>query len=119
MSTLEIHTTIKEKLDLYVATRRIPHLIFYGPAGGGKRHILNHLVQRIYPTEEEKKKFDRNRVIYGIISAGLLGYSGYQAFFTNQNHTSSQFYWDNQPNRFFLYPYWTPPRSGLQIKKPF
>ena len=68
---------------------------------------------------EEKKKFDRNRVIYGIISAGLLGYSGYQAFFTNQNHMSSQFYRDNQPNRFFLYPYWTSPRSGLQIKKPF
>ncbi len=57
MSTLRIHTTIKEKLDLYVATRRIPHLIFYGPAGGGKRHILNHLIERIYTTEEEKKKY--------------------------------------------------------------
>lgn len=57
MNELEIHNTIKEKLDLYVDTKRIPHLIFYGPAGGGKRHILNYLIERIYKTEEEKKKY--------------------------------------------------------------
>jgi len=57
MNEVEIHTAIKKKIDLYVNTRRIPHLIFYGPAGGGKRHILNHLIQRIYTTEDEKKKY--------------------------------------------------------------
>ncbi|MDP6595287.1 MAG: hypothetical protein QGI86_05245 [Candidatus Poribacteria bacterium] len=75
--------------------------------------------QLMKASQEEKKKFDRNRVIYGIISVGLLGYSGYQAFFTNQNHMSFQSYRDNQPNRFFLSPYWISPRSGLQVKKPF
>ena len=36
MNELEIHNSTKQKLDLYVNTKRIPHLIFYGPAGGGK-----------------------------------------------------------------------------------
>jgi len=57
MNELEIHNSTKQKLDLYVNTKRIPHLIFYGPAGGGKRHILNHLINRIYTTDEDKKKY--------------------------------------------------------------
>ena len=46
--TRDIHKTIKKKIDLYVKTKRIPHIIFHGPAGGGKRHILTYLLSQIY-----------------------------------------------------------------------
>jgi len=57
MDVLAIHQNIKKKLHLYVSTRRVPHIIFYGQAGCGKRHILNYLINLIYSSPEEKKKY--------------------------------------------------------------
>ena len=57
MTELDIHKIIKKKIDLYVKTRRIPHIIFHGPAGSGKRYILNYLLSQIYNEVDEKKKY--------------------------------------------------------------
>jgi DNA polymerase III delta prime subunit len=45
---LSIHTDIKNKLQYFVSTNKIPHIIFHGVSGSGKRHIVNFLVNEIY-----------------------------------------------------------------------
>ena len=57
MTELDIHKKIKKKIDLYVKTKRIPHIIFHGPAGCGKRYILTYLLSQIYKEAKEKKKY--------------------------------------------------------------
>ena len=45
MSTkLNIHTDIKNKLKYFVDTNKIPHIIFHGESGSGKREIVNFLI---------------------------------------------------------------------------
>ena len=39
--SLHIHKKIKDKLQFFITENKIPHIIFYGPSGGGKRIILN------------------------------------------------------------------------------
>jgi len=49
MSTnLNIHSDIKNKLKYFVDTNKIPHIIFHGESGSGKREIVNYLIQIIY-----------------------------------------------------------------------
>ena len=43
-----IHEDIKQKLLYFIENNKIPHIIFHGESGGGKRHILNFLIQEIY-----------------------------------------------------------------------
>jgi DNA polymerase III delta prime subunit len=38
----------REKLDLFIKTNKIPHIIFYGANGSGKRTVVNEFVKRIY-----------------------------------------------------------------------
>ena len=40
---LETHNKIKTKLDYFIGMKRIPHIIFHGSSGSGKREILNWL----------------------------------------------------------------------------
>ena len=54
---INIHETIKNKLETYVKTQKVPHIIFHGPSGSGKRHILNFLINKLYKTQELKKKY--------------------------------------------------------------
>ena len=39
--SLTIHNNIIDKLDYFITNNKIPHIIFYGPSGSGKREILN------------------------------------------------------------------------------
>ena len=49
MSTkLNIHSDIKNKLKYFVDTNKIPHIIFHGESGSGKREIVNFLMKTIY-----------------------------------------------------------------------
>ena len=48
MEQLKIHENIKKKLTSFIAKNKIPHIIFHGPSGGGKRHIVNYFIQTIY-----------------------------------------------------------------------
>ena len=56
METLDIHLKLKEKLNKFIQLNKIPHIIFYGNSGSGKRYILNYFINQIY-TQEEKKQY--------------------------------------------------------------
>jgi len=58
---LETHTHIKEKLKYFIDMKRIPHIIFHGPSGSGKREILNWFINNIY---SKNKDFIKTYVMY-------------------------------------------------------
>ena len=41
-------TTVKEKIDYFIASKRIPNIIFHGSSGSGKRTIVGDFIYRIY-----------------------------------------------------------------------
>ena len=57
MNELTIHDTIKKKLHTFIKEKSIPHIIFYGHSGCGKRHILQYFIQNIYKTTINIKKY--------------------------------------------------------------
>ena len=54
MEELDIHIKIKKKLENFIINKKIPHIIFHGQSGSGKRHILSYFIEKIY------KNFDRD-----------------------------------------------------------
>ncbi len=54
--TLNIHETIKEKLDYFHKIHKIPNIIFHGPTGSGKRSIVSDFINKIYDNDKEKIK---------------------------------------------------------------
>ena len=53
---LNIHQTIKEKLDYFISIHKIPNIIFHGPSGSGKRTIVSEFIQKVYGNNREKIK---------------------------------------------------------------
>jgi len=53
---LPIHPTVKEKLDAFYNSKQIPHLIFHGSSGTGKRSIVQQFLHRIYQGDKAKMK---------------------------------------------------------------
>ena len=53
---LNIHQNIKEKLDFFYTSHKIPNLLFHGPTGSGKRTIVNEFIHKIYENDREKIK---------------------------------------------------------------
>jgi len=45
---LYLHKKIKKQIDIFIKTKKIPHIIFHGPLGGGKRTLLKYLVDKLY-----------------------------------------------------------------------
>lgn len=54
---LEIHQDIIEQLNSYVDSNTIPNILFHGPYGGGKKHLLNHLLGRIYEGVDNREQY--------------------------------------------------------------
>jgi len=54
MESLSIHKKINEKLDYFLEANKIPHIIFYGPSGSGKRTILYNFIKKIYKDDKHK-----------------------------------------------------------------
>ena len=54
--SLNIHQTIKEKLNYFYEIHKIPNIIFHGPTGSGKRSIVNEFIHKIYDNDREKIK---------------------------------------------------------------
>ena len=52
--SLIIHENIHNKLDFFIKENKIPHIIFYGPSGSGKRSILNGFINDIYNNDKQK-----------------------------------------------------------------
>ena len=55
-SYLPIHQKIIEKLDYFNASNKIPHIIFHGSSGSGKRHIVDQFINKIYQYDKPKIK---------------------------------------------------------------
>jgi hypothetical protein len=54
--SLNIHTSIKDKLDYFYKIHKIPNIIFHGPSGSGKRSIVNDFIYKIYDGDRTKIK---------------------------------------------------------------
>lgn len=50
------HEDIHAKLQYFIATKKIPNIIFHGESGSGKRTILNDFLQKIYDSDRQKMK---------------------------------------------------------------
>ena len=57
MEELQIHQDVKKKLTIFIEEKKIPHIIFYGPSGCGKRNVLDFFIREIYKTTENIKKY--------------------------------------------------------------
>lgn len=53
---LEIHKDIKKKLNNFLKDNNVPHLLFYGPCGSGKKTLVNEYIHSIYPNTNEYKQ---------------------------------------------------------------
>ena len=54
--SLQIHENIKEKLNYFYESRKIPNILFHGPSGTGKRTIINEFIYKIYDNNRETIK---------------------------------------------------------------
>ena len=52
----ELHTEIREKLNGFLKNNNVPHLLFYGPHGSGKKRSLMIMLTLYFP---RVKKSDR------------------------------------------------------------
>jgi GTPase SAR1 family protein len=53
---LDVHKNILDKLDYFHKSNKIPHIIFHGSSGSGKRTIVNQFLNKIYNNEKHKIK---------------------------------------------------------------
>ena len=53
---MEIHTILRNKLKMMIDNKKIPHIIFHGPSGSGKRALLEYFIKRIYQSNMQKIK---------------------------------------------------------------
>jgi hypothetical protein len=54
--SLNIHENIYKKLDYFYETNKIPHIIFHGSSGSGKRTIVDIFLNKIYKNDNKKLK---------------------------------------------------------------
>ena len=57
----DIHDEIIKKLDFFIEYNKIPHIVFHGPYGTGKRTILDYFIKKIY---ENNSKYIKDYVMY-------------------------------------------------------
>jgi hypothetical protein len=53
---LNIHAEIKEKLQTFYDSKKIPHLIFHGASGTGKMTLVHDFIHLIYQNDKQKIK---------------------------------------------------------------
>lgn len=54
--SLNIHSSIKEKLEYFHANHKIPNILFHGASGSGKRTIVHNFINLIYDNNKHKIK---------------------------------------------------------------
>ena len=50
--SLQIHQSIKTKLNYFHEIHKIPNILFHGPSGSGKRTIVNQFIKNIYNNDK-------------------------------------------------------------------
>lgn len=55
---LPIHPTVQQRLDTFYETKKIPHLLFHGASGTGKKHLVHDFLCRIYENDKAKMKLN-------------------------------------------------------------
>ena len=58
LAKLSLHAEVTNKLMALAATDEIPHLLFYGPSGAGKKTRVMALLREIYGAGVEKVKLE-------------------------------------------------------------
>lgn len=53
---LPVHETIRQKLDAFYTSNKIPHIIFHGASGTGKLSIVHEFIHRIYQGDKQRIK---------------------------------------------------------------
>jgi len=53
---MEIHQDIVGRLDGFIETHTIPHIIFHGASGSGKRTIMTNFISKIYHDDKQTIK---------------------------------------------------------------
>ena len=53
---LDIHTNIIKKLDYFLEIKKVPHIIFHGPSGAGKRTLVYSFINKIYTNNKFLKQ---------------------------------------------------------------
>ena len=56
MQNLSIHNSIRQTLDGFYVSQRIPHLLFHGSPGTGKRTLVYEFINKIYGGDKHKLK---------------------------------------------------------------
>lgn len=54
--SLNIHSSIKEKLEYFHSNHKIPNILFHGASGSGKRTIVHNFINLIYDNNKHKIK---------------------------------------------------------------
>lgn len=62
-----LHKNIVEKLDFFHQNNQIPHIIFYGSSGSGKKTLVYKFIGKIYDNDKQKMK---NNVMFVNCSHG-------------------------------------------------
>ena len=53
---LPIHENIQKKIDYFLKNNKVPHIIFHGSSGTGKRTIVYDFINKIYNNDKQKIK---------------------------------------------------------------
>lgn len=56
MQKLDIHQDIWKKLEYFYYTQKIPHILFYGEHGAGKKTLVMNFIKLIYGNDTQKIK---------------------------------------------------------------
>ena len=58
MSIIPIHENIRNKLDSFIESKKIPHIIFHGQSGTGKISMVFEFLHKIYNYDKTTMKFN-------------------------------------------------------------
>ena len=50
---VEIHESIKKKLDCFLMQDQVPNILLHGPCGGGKRTLVKDFIAKLYNDEQK------------------------------------------------------------------
>lgn len=62
LARLDLHESVSQRLQTLVASGDIPHLMFYGPSGAGKRTRIRAVLRELYGAGVEKLKISTKNV---------------------------------------------------------